>query len=32
MRLLRFWRLFRRARRFGFPIYEALLAARAHMQ
>jgi hypothetical protein len=28
--MIRFWRMFRRARKFGFPLYEAYLAARAH--
>ena len=32
MRILRFWRMFRRARRIGFPVFEALLAAKAHMR
>src|SRR3712207_6769288 len=32
MRVLRFWLVYRRARRFGFPVYEALLAARAHVR
>jgi hypothetical protein len=32
MRLFQFWRMFRRARRFGFPLYEALLAAKTHMR
>lgn len=32
MRILRFWRMYRRARRFGFPVYEAILAARAHLR
>jgi len=32
MRILRFWRMFRRARKFGFPLYEAILAARAHLR
>ena len=30
MFLLRFWRAYRRARAVGFPVFEALLAARAH--
>jgi hypothetical protein len=32
MGIFRFWRLFRRARKFGFPLYEAYLAARVHMR
>lgn len=32
MNVIRFWRAYRRARRFGFPIFEALLAARSHMR
>jgi hypothetical protein len=32
MRIVSFWRMFKRARKFGFPLYEALLAARAHMR
>jgi hypothetical protein len=31
MSILRFWRAYRRARSMGFPIYEALLAARSHV-
>jgi hypothetical protein len=30
MRLFRFWRMFRRARRHGFPLFEAFLAAKVH--
>jgi hypothetical protein len=30
MFLLRFWRAYKRARAVGFPIFEALLAARSH--
>jgi hypothetical protein len=30
MSLLRFWRAYKRARAVGFPIFEALLAARSH--
>jgi hypothetical protein len=32
MGVFRFWRMYRRARRIGFPMFEALLAARAHMR
>jgi hypothetical protein len=31
-RLIRFWRMYRRARKYGFPIYEAYLAARANVR
>jgi hypothetical protein len=30
MSILRFWRAFKRARSYGFPIYEAYLAAKAN--
>lgn len=32
MNVLRFWRMFRRARKYGFPLFEAFLAARAHLR
>lgn len=32
MNVLRFWRMFRRARKHGFPLYEAILVARAHLR
>jgi hypothetical protein len=31
MSLIRFWKAYRRARAVGFPVFEALLAARAHV-